>query len=186
MLTDEQYAQFEKKKQAGRNQPPRRERRIFGRGRDDDERRRRQLERFFKNVMNVEGAWTLLMVSIEDAPQSNRDVAEVAKTLGTADMKKIFRDAFDKREKLMREAMSFDDPREQMQEMFMKVMEADATFAGKLHEFFNDEQSAKFDEWRSNQNPWMRRRGGGRDRSERTPRPPAEPIVFSKRFFIID
>jgi len=155
--TEEQYAKFEEK-QDGPNTQPRGRGWPFGREDDNDEEERGPpIEWIFKNVMNLEGSWFFLAISLDLGVES------------LARAKGIYQKAFEKRQKLMREAMSLDNPREQMRDMFMKIMEADRDFSGKLRDILTDEQFTKFDEWRMEQNPWMRRGRGGPDNSTDVP-----------------
>jgi len=173
-LTDKQYAQF-KEKQAGQNtQPRQRGWLFFGRKDDNEEKmRRQQLEWLFKSGMNLEGSWLFLIVS-PPVDGGGRGGALDLNAESLTKAKSIYREAFENRQKLMQEAMSFDNPQEQMRDMFMKIMEADRAFSDKLRDIFTNEQFTKFDEWRMKQNPWMRQDMGGPDRS------PDEPTSFTR------
>jgi len=158
-LTDEQYAQF-KEKQAEQDTQPRREGRapFERRGEDRESRRRQQIGRIFKSGMNLEASWFFLTLSLD------LNVERLTEA------KNIYREAFENRQRLMQEAISSANQRERMRDMFMKIGEADGVFSEKLRDVLTDEEFTKFDEWRMEQNPWMRR---GRGRSNRTPGMPA-------------
>jgi len=156
-LTEKQYVLFKEKRTGQNTQQPRREDFFGGEDDNEEERRRQQVERMFRRGMNLEDSWFFLTVSLDLNSETLTRVRDV------------YQEAFENRQKLIQETMSFASEREQMRDMFMKIRDADRDFSGTLRDVLTDEQITKFDEWRMQQNPWMRRGRGGPGRTSGAP-----------------